>query len=363
VTISTGNTAFVSAMTACSATRMFTNGEGFTVNPSGALTFSFAASPSTTTYNQPVTVRLTVNNTGPSLVNAVTPVMDPIPGYIGGPVPSGSLALSPGGSVTFTWDYLAKAQSPSTRMLFSTTVTAFDTGTGLTLSRNVVTTIDVLTSARLVATSLANPAYVYVGATFSLTLNVRNTGTGSASVSPSLPAVPGLAIQGSAIPAGPVTLAPGELRQFTWIIRADAAVNVTLLPGVTGTDNDTLQPVSAQAPVAVRIDSITMAGTGTPGCRITCPRRGFCNPWAGDQITAVVVSPRSGRVRMAIYDMNGVVVGIVEGYCYANLPCYYRWNCRSRCGGGIVPPGGYGIVVDTPHRRYRGKMLIQNRYR
>jgi uncharacterized repeat protein (TIGR01451 family)/fimbrial isopeptide formation D2 family protein len=359
-TVSTGNTAFVSAVTACSATSMFTNGEGFTVNPSGSLAFAFAASPSATTLDQAVTLRLTVDNPGPSTVDTVLPVLDSQPGYVSGPVPSGPLSLSPGGSVTFTWDYLAKGQFPVTRMFFSATVTAVDQGTGFPLMRNLSAFVDILPSASLVASSPTAPAQAFIGQTFSVSVTIRNAGNGNASVTPVLNAPPGVTVIYS-LPGR--VLIPGEVRVFTWTVRADGAGTVTLTPGVAGTDTTTLQPVSAGAPVAVSIQEVTMAGTGTPGCRIICGRGGYCDPWAGQQVTAVVRSSRSGPVTMAVYDMNGVQVGVVQGYCYANYPSYYVWNCRSRCGGGFVPPGGYAVVVTTPQRRYRGRMLINRRWR
>jgi len=326
--------------------------------PPGILTCAMAVSPSATTVGDSAMVRMTVFNNGANPVSGLTPWMMPGPGYVDGPDPAGPVSLSPGSSVTFTWDYLATGVWPVTEMLFSATVTGQDAVTGAPLACQSAARLRILPSARLELAATVSPAVIAVGQAVTLTLGVRNAGTGAASLSPTaiLPPDGCVSLQSGPAPAGPVTVGPGETMQFSWVLLAGAAGTVVVRPGVSGTDQTTGQPLAADTPVQLTING---APPGSGLVTVIGGERGTVNPWDGEALTIMIKSPVTGNVTVSIYSLNGILVYDTSAYCQANVPRLVIWDGRNR-SGTICPPGGYGLTVSSPGRRtiHKGKVLL-----
>ncbi|MEK7765867.1 MAG: hypothetical protein AAB368_06480, partial [bacterium] len=107
-----------------------------TISPavSPTLVATMTVTPSVPTMGETVVVALTVSNVGSVAVNAVTPAIQITTGgalavLVSGPVPSGPLALAPGGGVTFVWTYSA---SGAGTVAMTATATGTNAGNGAT---------------------------------------------------------------------------------------------------------------------------------------------------------------------------------------------------------------------------------------
>jgi len=202
-----------------------------------ALVSRLTASPPVTCVTEPVTLSLTVTNTGETAALGVTPGPLGVTGpgsVVSGPTPAPPVILSGGAAVTFVWS----AQGTSTGgITWSATVAGTDARTGgVVQPAAAVASSSVLAPGALVA-ALSAPAAASVGQWVTIALTVTHAGgtavTGVSPVSLAWPAGLGAIVAGPS--PGATTLASGSSRTFTWTFSVSGAGDVTFTSSGAGT--------------------------------------------------------------------------------------------------------------------------------
>jgi len=202
---------------------------------------------------QSFTVTLTVTNTAASDVNGLTPFIDINKGALlvnptAGPVPANIPLLAAGSSATFTWTYSALNAG-----WVSFTATALGTtcgGTAVIASAPGVSAT-IQTAASLAAALAALPPRVNVSQPFLLTLTVTNSGQALATgvnAAAFFKSWPGDVTQGPGPnPALPVAIPGLSSLTFTWTFTGTTPGLVVITTTVTGTDANSLAPLTTGA--------------------------------------------------------------------------------------------------------------------
>jgi len=384
--VAVSNTAFVIAQTWCEQLIAFSNGVGSVVQPPVlSVTTAQTVTPAAPGTGVPVTFRIVVTNTGTGPITTLS-VVDTLPSLIGGPFttgqPVGFLATGPlsvPSGTLFAWEAATASLAPGTSFTFTITGTAgtvaVSTGAGNTafigaaggcgapaeVTAPAGFVVNNAALAQLTATTTA-PVTVQAGRSYVVTVTVVNTGTGPATVNPSIwvtTGAPLTSLQWGPSPAGPCTLAAGANRTFSWTYLAVADGTVDFAGSASGTDTVTGMAISSASSTA----SIQITPLPGPPCCVTGGTGGCINPGAGQIATFWFRSPRSGRCTVVVYNLNGWQVWSGGGYCQANSPTAIRWNCKSR-GGSYVAPGSYAALCGNPNgRRYVVRFNIGRRGR
>src|SRR5205085_3137391 len=204
-----------------------------------ALTAAIAATPSLVNQGRPITVKMTVRNTGGASAQSVTPALAP-PGsgalLLAGPSPA-TATIAGGGAQDFIWSYSGTSAATLT---FSGSASGVDanSGQGLNAATGSPTTVTVQTPA-LLSVSASVPGVVNVGQGFDISVVISNSGDSAATgVSPSVWAVSSAGkatASGLAVP--PEATIPGHSNQlFKVPYAASAAGAVTFSIGGDGVD-------------------------------------------------------------------------------------------------------------------------------
>ncbi|MEK7764729.1 MAG: hypothetical protein AAB368_00695, partial [bacterium] len=288
------------------------SGKVTTIQTPAAPVAALVAFPSPRDAGQTFLVTLTVTNAGQADLDGldVAPFRLAPPGVAtqtAGPTPSLSVTLAGGASLTFTWTFTGF--SPGT-VVRSTTPSGTDANSGKVVRVLVSSNPEVIQSpAALAVTGRAVPVTVpCVGEPFLLVVTVSNTGqTAAMGVTIADPLGAG---SGSAAPtAGPdpvgaVTLAGGQSQVYTWTATGSAPGAVAFTATATGTDANTLAPVSSgPAP------SGTVTISAVPGVldtAVSAPAAASGGQW----ITVTVTFTNTGGS-----DLQGVsaVLGVSAG--------------------------------------------------
>ncbi|MEK7477648.1 MAG: hypothetical protein AAB152_18670 [Candidatus Coatesbacteria bacterium] len=212
-----------------------------------------ATVPSPLGARQPITLVLTVTNTGDAAAIGALPSADVGPApetageKVGGPVPAGPVAIPGHGTVAFTWIVQA-IQAPPT-LTFTVTVEAQDANSGAPLAAARTTAALVVSAdGRLVASAETSPVEVREGETAEIRLTVENTGISDVlNVQPSLTlADPRLAkVVSGPVPTGGLTLTATGSVVFVWRVTAQREGHLVYTAAVTGVDSNSGAPLSA----------------------------------------------------------------------------------------------------------------------
>jgi hypothetical protein len=236
-------TGVLTPVTAGSGTIKVTSSYGPT-KTSGTVQIVVAASlqaslsvPSLVSVGQTFPVAMTVSDPGGDAAANVTPCALTIGGtgsatIVTSPSPVASLAA--GGNTVMTWTVTATAAGTLT---FSTCVTGTDAITSTALSANASASATAQTAAQLAAT-IALPAVIGRGASFTVTMVVTSSGQATASgVSPSALSATGTgAATLVSSPTGGATITGGGNATFQWTYKATAAGTLQLHGSAAGTD-------------------------------------------------------------------------------------------------------------------------------
>ena len=230
-----------------------TSGElanAFTVDNAavGAMSAAISAAPATVSVGQPVTVTLTIRNTGTAGLTNVLPGTPSITGTAttgspSGPTPASLASLAPGAVGSFTWTYPTAGAGT---LAFSGSVTARSVPSGATVDAATDPTrpaqVVVQRPATLVATLPAAGAAA-VGRDFTVSMTVVNEGGATVrNVAPGTPVVDPAGLAALKTATGPVppsvdSLAPGASATFTWTFVAGTTPGtVRISAAASGTD-------------------------------------------------------------------------------------------------------------------------------
>jgi len=208
---------------------------------------------------QPITVALTVTNTGGTALSGVEAAVQVNSGGAGlgaptGPSPAGPVGLAAGAAQTFVWTYPVTAAGT-----VEVTVTAAgqEAGTGRPVAAAATGTIATAQPARLVSHLAAGPTPATTGDVLTVALTVTNAGGAAANgvvpaLAPAEGAVRVAAVNGP-LPAGPVGLAPGAVQTFVWTWTATGSGSVSFSATASGTDAWTLGPLASVAGAGILI--------------------------------------------------------------------------------------------------------------
>lgn len=231
---------------------------------SGAqLLAGLVVTPSTVSVGQQVQVRLTVNNTGQTAANNVTPSLSVGPGSGAvsqvGVTPPALGSLASGSFVVFTWTFTADSSAAVT---FTATASGIDAGSGALRASSAISTLTSQAAASLIARVDVTPNPLNVGQNMTVVLSVTNTGQATAnSVAPLLGLISSTttfawsSIQTGPLPAGSANISGGGSAYFTWTYKADIQGSHQFTFTVSGTD------VNSSATVTRMLHSTNVAVT------------------------------------------------------------------------------------------------------
>ena len=225
--------------------------------PGGALQAALAASRSTVTVGQGITLTATVTNIGTAEVTDVAPGAPSVTAAEGasaalasGPIPASIPSLAPGQSGSFSWTF-----DPSAAGQLGLGVAVSGTDTFSTRAIGAAASPVPVTIQRPPALSVAldATASVAVGADFAVTMTVVNSGEASATgVAPSeLGLAPGsvpATLRSGPSPATADVPGGGGAATFSWTYAAASTPgSLRLTGGASGVDSNTRATVSAPA--------------------------------------------------------------------------------------------------------------------
>jgi len=209
-----------------------------------------AAAPGGVTAGQTFLLVVTVTNTGGAGATSVAPAPPAASGtgsvlVVAGPFPAAPVAITGGGSTTFSWTCSATGAGPVT---FTLTVTGQTCG-GIPVEASSHATLAVQQRAVLASAGVSVvPSAGKVGQQVEVRFGVSNTGGAAALVSPPAsagPLPPGLVqLLTGPLPPGPVLVAGGSATVFTWNYRLAAGGLAVFSVTVTGTDVNCGDPVA-----------------------------------------------------------------------------------------------------------------------
>jgi len=252
--------------------------------PSFSLTSSIAATPTAVDTGGTVTVTMTVQNTGSSTLNTVTPSTITVGGTSSdatlatGPIPTSVSTLTGGATQAFVWTYTAGTT------LGTLTFTGNATSSQANSSTTSSSAISIQTGPSTVSSSIAaTPTSLLTNASITVTMTVNNTGgTGSAAannVSPSVLTLGGTSGEAN-LQSGPAPssadIAPGGSADFVWSYKAgNTAGTVNFTGNATGTDANSGSDASSTASTSnnVTVSTLSPAWTYPTGASATGPIR------------------------------------------------------------------------------------------
>ncbi|MBS2021892.1 MAG: hypothetical protein JST92_05740 [Deltaproteobacteria bacterium] len=260
--LSTGSVVFALAVTGSDANSGASIGANATSPPllvqaPAALTASVLAAPSTANVGQPVTLSLTITNTGEATASAVTPgapLLSPANAATlsSGPSPA-SASIAGGSAQTFTWTYVAATVGPAT---IAANAGGVDLNSGQAVSASAQTTVLVQRAAALSASWTA-PTDVEVGQAFTLLLTVTDAGDAAANmVTPGTVGVtgPGAASKDTGPTPPSASIAGGTSATFSWQFTATSSGDVTFAASASGLDATSGSAVaSSSVPVTITV--------------------------------------------------------------------------------------------------------------
>ncbi len=223
-----------------------------TTNPgSSGITTSLAATPQPTvnTNYSPITLTMTVTNVSANPVLNITPSAITMPGLpatnLSGPTPTNFASLNPAEVNTFTWTYQSQATTGNLYFRGNALVNGGPASSVVSNSNF----LQVQTPAALAATMTALPTTANLGSQVLVRLAVQNTGMATAG---SIVPATNLVVTGGNVSkvSGPepaiATLSQNAIATFAWTyeITAPLATNRTFSTTATGTDRNSLTPVS-----------------------------------------------------------------------------------------------------------------------
>jgi hypothetical protein len=237
--------------------------------------------PATISGGQTFTATLVVKNTGSAPAKGVLPTpLLPTSATASGnasavaTVAPTAVDIPGGGTVTFTWDYVAAGAGS---MSISAAARGTDQATGATITSTMAKSNDatVLAPSALAVTSLTAPSLINRGQTFNVTMVVKNNGgTAANGVLPNPSPATIAATGGAAATTGTTVTAqninPGASATFTWSYTESGTApgNLSFTAGARGTNAGTGTVVNANStssnlavvvtPPALVIESVTV---------------------------------------------------------------------------------------------------------
>jgi hypothetical protein len=323
-----------------------------TLSPDAQLAAALAITPTPAAIGQMVQVALTVTNTGVGIATQVMPPLgvgsgNPLISVVSGPLPSGPLALAPGGATTFTWTFSVTGVGT---LILTATVTGVDSASGTALTASGTAAATLVAPAQLVATIALPAGPVTVGDPVVTVLTVRNIGLLHA-VTPGV----GLALSGSgqlSLVAGPAVgatvLAGGASEKFTWTYVAAAAGTVQVAAQVSATSAYDGTALTAGATGSLVVSPAVSVYTG--------PVRVFPNPFNPALAIRGAVKfegvPQGAALRL--YTSSGQKVWSAVSSGGGAI----EWDGRNSAGSRVAP-GVYWWVVESQGTKQRGKLVIE----
>ena len=388
------NTAYCTASTACSATRMASGTSSFLLaGPTLAITVVKTRTPAVPAIGSAVGYEIVVTNAGTATVDDVT-VVDTVSGVI-----TGVVTTEPGGFgapvVTSTASgtrYVWSASAPGLLPLGGTLTFRIDGAAGLvcaattvdnkayaaagaacntTRSFSALDTFVVAGSSPILAAAMSlAPAAPSSGGAVRYTIVVTNQGIATATdltVVDTLPegvtfsaqsAGGGLVWNGSrTVPgwSGLVNLAPGQSLTITLEVTASATfsgsvANTAWAYAVGGCG-------SAQASVTASFTLTPPDELGGGQVRIVGGIRGYIQPRRGEQATILVRPVSAGQITVRIYDLQGNLVRELTAAASGGHTEVLHWDARDSAGRDVAP-GAYPILIEAPGIRYRDTLAV-----
>ncbi|HZY02117.1 MAG TPA: hypothetical protein VFF02_01360, partial [Anaeromyxobacteraceae bacterium] len=227
----------------------------YEVLPVSAMDAAIAATPSTVSLGQAITLTLTVTNVGGADLTGVTPAAPTISStdgatadLVGGPTPATVATLAPGASRDFTWVY---APTAAGTLDMSASASGEDASASASVTSNAPSTsVTIQAGAALTVPLVLSPPTASVGQTITMVMTVTNNGdTGVNDVTPGPPTVTTSDTGAATLATGPIPtsvgfLAPGDSATFTWTFTATAAGQLTFSVSASGKDANSGATVS-----------------------------------------------------------------------------------------------------------------------
>lgn len=340
---------------------------GMTVVEAGTLVLSAGMdmSPRPVPMGTSLQVVLTVTNSGAGQVTGLSPSLSVVSGasLVGlstGPVPPTVASLSPGAAATFTWTFNAYAAGMVT---LSATVTGTDADTGGPVVGMACTSGTVEEEAHLEAALALSSPSASVGQWVKVMLTVTNTGgTNANGVMPALQINAGaglVAAQGTVTPAGPVTLVPGGVQDFTWTYSVSGGGLVGFTATAAGTD-------------AGNGNAVLGSADGSLTCQRPAGNPGRPMPPTPDAVSmyvyphplkcpggnAVFQMPQSGTATLRILNMRGQVVKEISAELAASPRAEVFIDCRDAKNGAYLIQGELAFTDGTSRRLKPYKFVV-----
>ncbi len=311
--------------------------------------------PVAVTVGVPITVILTVSNTGQVPVTGVMPDLSPdsmasLVTLTGGPVPAGPVNLAGGATQRFTWTYNTVGAGD---VEFSATATGFDTGLGGPLLSVTSTGSETIVAAsQLGAAWKLSATTVQQGRTFTATFSVTNNGATDAwNVTPAAASASVVIASGwrarqtkGPTPVVRLILGPDETVNFSYTFRATGTGYVDFSATATGQDSATLAALMVpafSATVFITPGAVLGAAASlTPGTlRVGYPftfRLTVTNTGSADAVVAIpsLTPAIAGLARLDTGPTPGPGATI-----YAGGSVTYTWNLTALQAGTLVLTG------------------------
>jgi len=283
-------------------------------NPAALVISSLTVAPTSIGTGSAVTVVMTVQNTGTSSANLVSPsslTTDAIGATFSAQVPAGSVTLVGGASQAFTW-LLTPAQAGNVTVAAS--VAGTDAVSGLALAAGPATSavVNVFAQANLAMVSVSFPAgTLSVGQSFPVTVTVQNGGVGNAESVTTQVLVAGfgapLTLLSSPVPVTGTTIPGGSSTQiFVYTFSAAGAGTVAISASAAGFD-------VLGHPIVSNNPAFAFNGSGlviqTPGA--LAPANLVLSPTqvsVGQVVTAILSVTNSGQATLT--GVTGTVVPV-----------------------------------------------------
>jgi len=339
----------------------------------GAISCNLTTAPAVVLLGEPVSVSLTVKNTGgktvtgiiPSMVAGITDVLVSSPcglmpvnsgneQRITGPSDPGPFSLAPGVEKTITWTYTVAGAWPNWWMIFTSSITGTDSLTGNTLLCCDTSTITLPPPARLACSLAVTPAQCAIGD--QLTVSVKLTNTGSSALTgvlPTLTTVTGaefITLSGAA--DGAHTLAVGETRTWTWSFRGVKSGQVSFKTSSTGTAG--ADTASCESTGSAEITMAVMDGK----VKIVGGIRGYINPKKGEQANILIKCESAGTISVDIYDMRGRLIRHMSASTAGGRTESIKWDGKDSSGSDVAA-GAYPIHITGPGGiDYRDRLAV-----
>ncbi|MFH1538388.1 MAG: PQQ-binding-like beta-propeller repeat protein [bacterium] len=236
-----------------------------TVQTPAALNGSISALPSPVGVGDPITVTMTVNNTGQAGADDVTPSALTLGGtggatLVSGPTPADA-DIPGGGNQDFTWTY---SGSSAGDVNFTGNASGTDANDSNPVSFANQTSNDVTIStnpdAVLVSTVSAAPPTLNTGMNITVTMSVTNSGeAGASNVTPSALTKGGTG--GATLVSGPnpanADIPASGNQDFTWTYQASTAGTVNFTGNASG-DNDGVPPPDTVQSTSTTSNNVTV---------------------------------------------------------------------------------------------------------